>query len=165
MAGTHYRRFAAALLAIGAPAAALIPAATQAAVPGSTSSVNVDQTGLALRGFDPVAYFETGKPTAGVPAIAATVEGVRYFFASEAHREAFLADPAKYLPQFGGFCAIGTSYGEKVDADPQTGRVVGGKLYLNYSPTVQALFDKDVKGTISRAEANWPEVKGKKTTE
>ncbi len=165
MAGTHYWRFAAALLSVAAPAATLIPAAAQAAVPGSVSPVNVDQTGLALRGFDPVAYFETGKPTAGVATIAATVDGARYLFASEAHREAFLADPAKYLPQFGGYCAIGTSYGEKVDTDPQTGRVVDGKLYLNYSPTVQALFDKDVAGTISRAEANWPTVKGKKTTE
>jgi YHS domain-containing protein len=161
MANSHDRRFAAALLAMAAPAAALIPAATQAAVPGSKSAVNADQTGLALRGFDPVAYFETGQPTAGVAAFAATVEGVRYLFASAAHRQAFLADPAKYLPQFGGFCAIGTSYGEKVDADPETGRVVGGKLYLNFSPAVQALFDKDAAGTIARAEENWPKVKDK----
>ncbi|MFM9936781.1 MAG: YHS domain-containing (seleno)protein [Novosphingobium sp.] len=165
MAGSHYRRLAAALLAFAVPAVALIPAATQAAVAGSVAPVNVDQTGLALRGFDPVAYFETGQPTEGVAAITATVDGVRYLFATNAHRQAFVADPAKYLPQFGGFCAIGTSYGEKVDADPQTGRVVNGKLYLNFSPTVQALFDKDVAGTISRAEENWPTVKGKQTTE
>ncbi|MBX9883812.1 MAG: hypothetical protein K2X68_02440 [Novosphingobium sp.] len=161
MAGSNYLRFAAVVLACAAPAAALLPAAAQAEVVGSTAAVNVDQSGLALRGFDPVAYFETGQPTEGSAAITATVEGVNYRFASEAHKQAFLADPAKYAPQFGGFCAIGTSYGEKVDADPKTGRVVNGKLYVNYSAEVQKLFDKDVSGTIARAEENWPKVKAK----
>lgn len=161
MAGSHNWRFAAALLAFAAPAAVLIPVAAHAVVPGSTAPVNADKTGLALRGYDPVAYFETGTPTEGSAEITATVEGVSYRFASEAHKQTFLADPAKYLPQFGGFCAIGTSYGEKVDADPKTGRVVKGKLYVNFSPEVQKLFDKDVAGTIARAEENWPKVKTK----
>lgn len=156
-----HRRLAAALLIMGAPAVALIPTATQAVVPGSTGSVNVDQAGLALRGFDPVAYFETGKPTKGVETIATTFNGARYLFATEAHRQTFLANPAKYVPQFGGFCAVGTSYGEKVDADPETGRVVNGKLYVNYNPKVATLFDKDTAGTITRAEQNWPKLKDK----
>jgi len=156
-----YRRLAAALLIMSAPVAALTPTVALAAVPGSTSAVNVDQAGLALRGFDPVAYFETGKPMKGVDAISTTFNGARYLFASEAHRRTFLADPAKYVPQFGGFCAVGTSFGEKVDADPETGRVVGGKLYVNYSDKAQAIFDKDVPGTIARAEHNWPTVKDK----
>ncbi|WP_010184629.1 YHS domain-containing (seleno)protein [Sphingomonas sp. PAMC 26605] len=156
-----HRRLAAALLILSAPASGLIPTMAQAAVPGSTASVNVDQAGVALRGFDPVAYFETGKPTKGVDAIATTFDGVRYLFATEAHRRTFLAAPAKYVPQFGGFCAVGTSFGEKVDADPQTGRVVDGKLYVNYSAKTQMIFDKDVPGTIARAEQNWPKVKDK----
>ena len=65
------------------------------------------------------------------------------------------------MPQFGGFCAIGTSFGEKVDADPETGRVVNGRLYVNFNEKAQALFDKDVPGTIQRAEQNWPTVKDK----
>ncbi|MBX9664972.1 YHS domain-containing (seleno)protein [Novosphingobium sp.] len=161
MATSFYRRFAAAVLALAAPAALCIPAAVHAAVVGSTSAVNTDKTGLALRGYDPVAYFETGMPTEGLAEITATVDGVSYHFASEAHKQAFLADPVKYRPQFGGFCAVGTSFGEKVDADPRTGRVVNGKLYVNYSADVQKLFDKDVAGTISRAEENWPKVKDK----
>ena len=161
MLRTDHRRLAAALLIMGVPAAALVPTISWAAVPGSTSAVNVDQAGLALRGFDPVAYFETGKPMKGVEAISASFNGARYLFATEAHRQTFLADPTKYVPQFGGFCAVGTSFGEKVDADPQTGRVIGGKLYVNYNDKAQAIFEKDVPGTIARAEQNWPTVKDK----
>jgi YHS domain-containing protein len=132
-----------------------------AGMPGSTSPINVDADGLALGGYDAVAYFETGRPTHGVAAIAASYGGARYLFASEAHRKTFLADPQKYVPAFGGFCAVGTSFGEKVDVDPETGKVVKGKLYLNNSPKVAATFDKDQPGTISRAEHNWPTVKDK----
>jgi len=112
-----------------------------------------------LRGYDAVAYFDSGKPTPGLESLSVTRDGVRYLFATEAHRKAFLADPVKYAPQFGGFCAVGTSFGEKVDADPETGRVVNGRLYVNFSKKVAAIFDKDVPGTIQRAETNWPTVK------
>lgn len=157
------RRLALALI-IAVPAGAAIPVAAHAAVAGSTSAVNTDAQGLALRGYDPVAYFDTGKPTRGDAAIFADYNGVRYLFASEDHRKAFLADPQHFVPQFGGFCAVGTSFGEKVDADPQTGRVINGKLYVNYDSHAQALFDKDVPGTISRADQNWARVKDKAFT-
>jgi YHS domain-containing protein len=132
-----------------------------AGVPGSTSSINVDAQGLALDGYDPVAYFDSGKPTHGMNTLSASYAGARYLFASEAHRKAFLLDPKKYVPEFGGFCAVGTSFGEKVDVDPETGKVVEGKLYLNNSPKAQAIFDKDTPGTITRAQHNWPAVKDK----
>ncbi len=132
-----------------------------AGVPGSTSAINVDAHGLALGGYDPVAYFDTGHPTHGVETISASYGGARYLFASAAHRKTFLGNPKKYVPEFGGFCAVGTSFGEKVDVDPETGKVVKGKLYLNNNPKAQAIFDKDMPGTISRAEHNWPAVKDK----
>ena len=147
-----------AALALAGPLATL-PAV--AGVPGSTATVNLDEHGLALGGYDAVAYFDTGKPTHGKETIATSYGGARYLFASEAHRKMFLADPGKYVPQFGGFCAVGTSFGEKVDTDPETGKVVKGKLYLNNSPKVAAKFDEDPLGTISRAEKNWPTVKDK----
>ncbi|MBS0502988.1 MAG: hypothetical protein JSS55_04130 [Proteobacteria bacterium] len=156
-----FRSLAAALLVVAAPSAFLSSTAVHATVPGSTSAVNVDQDGLAMRGYDPVAYFDTGKPTKGLASLDASFDGARYLFASEEHRQQFMADPAKYVPQFGGFCAIGTSFGEKVDADPETGRVVNGRLYVNFNEKAQALFDKDVPGTIQRAEQNWPTVKDK----
>jgi YHS domain-containing protein len=132
-----------------------------AGVPGSTSPINVDAQGLALRGYDPVAYFEDGKPTRGVEKLSTTYGGARYLFASESHRKSFLENPKKYLPQYGGFCAAGTSFGEKVDVDPETGKVVDGKLYLNNGPKAQAIFDHDTPNTISRANEKWPTVKDK----
>jgi YHS domain-containing protein len=132
-----------------------------AGVPGSTASINVNAHGLALGGYDPVAYFDTGKPARGMATIAASYGGARYLFVNEAHRKTFLGDPKKYVPEFGGFCAVGTSYGEKVDIDPETGQVVQGKLYLNSNPKARALFDNDPAGTINRAEHNWPTVKDK----
>jgi hypothetical protein len=142
-------------------AGAVAATSALAGVPGSTSTINVDAHGVALGGYDPVGYFDTGRPTRGVETISASYGGARYLFASEAHRKTFLSNPTKYLPEFGGFCAVGTSFGEKVDVDPETGKVVKGKLYLNSNPKAQAIFDKDTPGTISRAEQNWPTVKDK----
>jgi YHS domain-containing protein len=138
-----------------------LPLPLYAGVLGSTSPINLDPNGLALRGYDPVAYFETGKPTHGMAAITASYGGARYLFATKAHRKSFLNNPTKYLPQFGGFCAVGTSFGEKVDVDPETGKIVNGKLYLNNGPKAQEIFDSDTGNTISRAEHNWPIVKDK----
>ncbi len=138
-----------------------LPLPLYAGVPGSTSSINLDASGLALRGYDPVAYFETGKPMRGIAKITASYGGARYLFATKAHRKSFLNNPTKYLPQFGGFCAVGTSFGEKVDVDPETGKIVNGKLYLNNGPKAQEIFDSDPGNTISRAEHNWPIVKDK----
>ena len=138
-----------------------LPLSLYAGVPGSTSPINLDASGLALRGYDPVAYFETGKPTRGMAKISVSYGGARYFFATNAHRKSFLSDPTKYLPQFGGFCAVGTSFGEKVDVDPETGKIVNGKLYLNNGPKAQEIFDGDPGSTISRAAHNWSIVKDK----
>jgi YHS domain-containing protein len=132
-----------------------------AGVPGSTSPINVDAQGLALRGYDPVAYFEDGKPTRGARNLSASYGGARYLFTSELHRKLFLENPRKYIPQYGGFCAVGTSHGEKVDVDPETGKIVNGKLYLNNGPKAQEIFDHDTRSTISRANQNWPTVKDK----
>ena len=138
-----------------------LPLPLFAGVLGSKSPINLDATGLALRGYDPVAYFETGKPTHGMAAIKASYGGARYLFATKAHRRSFLNNPNKYLPQFGGFCAVGTSFGEKVDVDPETGKIVNGKLYLNNGPKAQEIFDGDPVNTISRAEHNWLIVRDK----
>jgi YHS domain-containing protein len=152
---------AAALLAVTPATAVLLVTPAYAGVPGSTSPINLDAQGVALGGYDPVAYFESGKPTRGLAGISASHEGARYLFASADHRRTFLKDPARYVPEFGGFCAIGTAFGEKVGVDPETGKVVNGKLYLNNSARALQLFDKDQAGTIAKAQANWPTVKDK----
>jgi YHS domain-containing protein len=132
-----------------------------AGVPGSTSPINVDAQGLALGGYDPVAYFEDGKPTRGVKNLSASYGAARYLFVSESHRKLFLENPKKYVPEYGGFCAVGTSFGEKVDVDPETGKIINGKLYLNNGPKALEIFDHDTRNTISRANQNWPTVKDK----
>ena len=139
----------------------LLAGPLHAGVPGSASPINVDAQGLALRGFDPVAYFEDGKPTRGAENFSASFDGARYLFASESHRKLFLENPKKYLPEYGGFCAVGTSFGEKVDVDPETGKIVNGKLYVNNGPKAQEIFDHDTRNTITRANQNWPRVKDK----
>jgi len=132
-----------------------------AGIPGSISQINLDAHGVALGGYDPVAYFDNGKPTRGDEKISASYGGARYLFATAAHRSAFLKDPRAYLPEFGGFCVVGTAYGQKVDVDPETGKVVNGHLYLNNSARALEIFDKDPTGIISKAETNWQTVKEK----
>ena len=139
----------------------LLASPLHAGVPGSTSPINVDAQGLALRGYDPVAYFEDRKPTRGLENLSASYGGARYLFASESHRKLFLKNPKKYVPEYGGFCAVGTSFGEKVDVDPETGKIVSGKLYLNNGPKALEVFDRDTQNTISRANQRWPTVKDK----
>jgi YHS domain-containing protein len=114
--------------------------------------------GLALRGYDPVAYLEANTPTQGLPAHSYTYKGSKFLFASAANQEKFAADPGKYSPQFGGFCALGTANGYKVKTEPDAFKVVDGKLYLNYNRKVLDIWTKDEPGYIARANQNWPEV-------
>jgi len=85
---------------------------------------------LMLKGHDPVAFFTAGKPARGDPAIKAEHAGVTYRFASDANRAAFLADPAKYAPQYGGFCAHGMAYAVKFGGDPRWWRIANGRLFI-----------------------------------
>ncbi|MBC8026686.1 MAG: YHS domain-containing protein [Steroidobacteraceae bacterium] len=114
--------------------------------------------GLALHGYDPVAYVEAERPTAGDPAQAFTYKGSKFLFASAENRAKFAAAPEKYAPQFGGFCALGTANGYKVATEPDAFKVVGGKLYLNYNRKVLDLWSKDMPGYIAKANENWPAV-------
>jgi len=153
------RRFGLALAVLGASLGSeLIPvpafakeAAIYSEVPG----------GPALSGYDPVGYFLDGKPVKGNSQISATYSGVTWYFASVAHKTTFEANPAKYAPQYGGYCAYAVSQGHTASADPTTGKVVNGKLYVNYNHAVAALWSLDRPGYISKANAHWPSVLGK----
>lgn len=118
--------------------------------------VNVDASGLAIHGHDPVAYFTEGKAVAGRIEHEASHGGARYRFASETNRRRFEADPAMYLPQYGGYCAFGVAQGAKPDIDPQAFRIVDGRLYLNLSPAVQRRWAADIPGYIAAADRRWP---------
>lgn len=114
--------------------------------------------GAALHGYDPVAYFVAAAPQKGQAQYSYEYKGSKFYFASEANRRAFMEAPEKYAPQFGGYCAYGTSQGYKVSTQPDAFAVVKDKLYLNYNKKVQEIWRQDVPGNIERAEKNWPEV-------
>ena len=115
-----------------------------------------EQDGIAIRGYDPVAYFTSRTPMQGVPEFHAVFQGSTFYFASAIHRDIFLANPEKFSPQYGGFCAYGMAKGYKASTDPVAFTVVGEKLYLNYSGTVRALWIFDISGYVKKADHNWP---------
>lgn len=118
--------------------------------------------GIALGGYDPVAYFTLGSPVQGSSAITAEHRGAVFQFANNTHRKTFLEDPEKYVPQYGGWCAYAMANGKFYKTDPEAWAVEDGKLYLNYDKGVQKKWEKDVSGFITKADAQWPEVKHKK---
>ncbi len=115
--------------------------------------------GVAIRGYDPVAYFMDHKPVKGSPDFTVEHRGSTFHFVSASNRDAFAANPEKFLPQYGGFCAFGMAKGYKATTDPAAYTIVGGRLYLNYSLSVRELWQEDIPGNIRKADANWPEVK------
>jgi YHS domain-containing protein len=116
--------------------------------------------GVAVGGYDPVAYFTDAKPVVGKTELTASHEGATWRFASEANRTAFLANPGKYAPQYGGYCAWAVSQGYTAKGDPKAWTIAGGKLYLNYDKGVQANWEKDIPGNVKKAEVNWPKLVG-----
>lgn len=109
----------------------------------------------AIRGYDVVAYHTLGRPQRGDPSITHEWNGATWRFASVANRDAFAADPERYAPRFGGYCAYGTAQGYKVSTDPAAFAIVDGALYLNYDTRVQKAWDADRPGYIAAARANW----------
>ncbi|WP_160122268.1 YHS domain-containing (seleno)protein [Rhodovarius lipocyclicus] len=112
--------------------------------------------GLAIQGYDPVAYFTEGRARRGRYDIRTQWNGATWRFANAEHRRMFLADPERYAPAFGGFCAYAVSEGYTATVDPTAFRIVEGRLFLNYSHAVQARWEEDRAARIQRGEANWP---------
>lgn len=137
----------------------LLPVLLMVGSVGSTyANQQFERNGLAIDGYDPVAYFTEQKPVKGSPEFHTDYHGATFQFASAAHREAFDAEPAKYAPQYGGFCAYGMAKGYKAVIDPAAFTIVQEKLYLNYSESVRTRWFSDIPGYIQKADANWPEV-------
>ena len=111
----------------------------------------------AVSGYDAVAYFTEGKPVKGKSEFKTEYKGAEWHFASQANLDAFKANPDKYAPQYGGYCAY--AVGAKnalVSADPEAWSIVDGKLYLNYDKDIQQTWNKDQADYIRKADANWP---------
>lgn len=123
---------------------------------------NISKSGLALDGYDPVAYFIAGKAVEGNKSFSASDGGITYYFSSAKNRDMFKADPAKYKPQYGGWCAyaMGAS-GEKVEVDPETFKILNGKLYLFYNKyfnNTLKTWNKDESSLKRKADANWTKI-------
>jgi len=123
-----------------------------------TGLVNADD-GLAIKGYDPVAYFTEGRPVPGNPEIRAELDGATWQFTTIEHRDAFLAHPTRYEPEYGGFCAYGAAQGQKTDIDPAAFSIIGGRLYLNASIDVRTVWRSELLTAIAKADRNWAEVK------
>ena len=117
--------------------------------------VNVDAAGVAIQGYDPVAYFTDGKPVKGDEKFQSEYAGAKYDFVSAEHKAAFDQDPAKYAPQFGGFCAYGVSQGHTAPVDPNVFQIVDGRLLLQYSGNFSEMFNRDKDGNLKKADTNW----------
>lgn len=131
----------------------------------ASPQANTDPTGVVLHGYDPVAYFTDGKPVAGDEQFSAEYDGGKYLFSTAANRDSFVANPAKYAPQYGGFCAFGVSVGKKFDVDPASFKIVDGKLYLNLNPQVLKKWSMDTMGYLQKSESNWSRIRDKAPNE
>lgn len=120
-------------------------------------------SGIALSGYDPVAFFTDSKPVHGDPGITAKYQGATYLFASKDHLKMFESNPAKYAPQTGGFCTYGVSVGALFPVDINTWQIHDGKLYLNLNPQILEAFNKDIEKNIAKAGKNWPGLMKKHT--
>ena len=114
--------------------------------------------GVAIKGFDPVAYMTEQAAVPGRAEFSSVFKGSIFYFRNAGNRDAFIANAEKYAPQYGGFCAYGVSRGYKAATTPDAFSVIDGKLYLNYNAEVKTLWSKDVPGFIDKANAQWPTV-------
>lgn len=113
----------------------------------------------AIRGYDPVAYFKQNKAVKGSKDLHYTWQQAEWHFANQANLEAFKANPEKFAPQYGGYCAYGVAQGYAPEIDPQAFKVTNGKLYLNLSRAVLKKWQQDIPGYVKDADKNWPELK------
>lgn len=130
----------------------------QNSIPGRIKHINHENT-LAIQGYDPVSYFQANKATKGLSSIVYKYQGITYQFASEKSRAEFIKNPSKYEPQYGGWCAFAMGdYGKKVEVDPETFKILDGKLYLFYNAyfnNTLTSWNKNEKVLKQNADKNW----------
>ena len=124
----------------------------------ANEQIATDAAGVAIKGYDTVAYFTEGRATKGDPKVVYSWRDAQWYFANLRHREMFAADPERYAPQFGGHCANGLSVGKVVVADPEEWTIVDGKLYIKFSRSARDRWRQDKRAKIIKAEKNWTEI-------
>ncbi|MGC2061696.1 MAG: YHS domain-containing (seleno)protein [Thermodesulfovibrionales bacterium] len=124
-------------------------------------AINATSEGVAIKGYDPVAYFTDGRPIKGKPEFKYAWNTAEWRFSSSGHLEMFMQDPEKYAPRYGGYCAYAVGQGKTADIDPDAWTISEGKLYLNLDMDVQRLWGKDMQMYIRKADENWPRMLSK----
>ena len=115
----------------------------------------------AIHGFDPVAYFKESKPVKGNKLYTYAWNSATWYFTNQQNLDTFKANPERFAPQYGGYCAYGLADGHKAPTDPQAWLIADGKLYLNYNKEVQGMWKKKQAEYIQKADKNWPALKDK----
>ena len=136
-----------------APVAGLIATPALAAKPPVYAN-----DGIAINGYDPVAYFTMSKPVEGSMDYVSDWEGAKLLFSSAENKAMFDADPDKFAPKYGGYCAYAVSKGGTATTSPDAWTVHEGRLYLNFNTTVRGIWSQDIPGNVAKADANWPAV-------
>ncbi len=119
-----------------------------------------NQSGVAIRGYDPVAYFTDDRPVKGDPSHAYQRMGTSWQFANKTNLKTFVDNPEKYAPHYGGYCAYAASSGYIASTHPNARTIYNDKLYLNYSTSIRKRWSKNKDGHIISADKNWPGLKG-----
>jgi hypothetical protein len=122
---------------------------------GAGERINKDDDGLAILGYDPVAYFTEGEPVEGSPQFEQEWRDSTWRFSSARHRDLFADDPERYAPRYGGFCAGGMASGWVLTIDPNNWAIVDGKLYLAFAQQGRDRLRTDPQPIIAKADANW----------
>ena len=140
-------------------AAAIFFSLTGPTLAEAQSEIYKNWRGIAIKGYDPVAFHRQGKPVKGSGEYELQWKDAKWRFASAENRDLFEADPDRYAPRYGGYCAWAVSEGYTAGVDPKNAwNVVDGRLYLNYNAEIKQKWEKDIPGHIKKAGANWPGV-------
>jgi YHS domain-containing protein len=123
---------------------------------------NLNKEGVALQGYDPVAFFTVGGPVKGQAQFSSDYRGARYWFHSAKNKATFEANPAKYEPQFGGYCAYGVSRKALVDIKIDAWQIVDGRLLMQKNQGIRDDFNEDPAGNLKKADDYWPALVDKK---
>ena len=134
---------------------ALLPVTVSEGAADAVEPIFSDK-GAAIKGYDPVAYFDQGAPAKGSAGVTDEWNGATWHFVNKTNRDKFAANPAAYAPQYGGYCAWAVSQGKTAPIDPEAWEIVEGKLFLNYNSRIQKKWQKDRDNLKKKADQNWP---------
>ncbi len=133
----------------------VLASAAQAFAGGTPEGVVNSSDGIAIDGYDPVAYFTLGKPTLGESQYSFEWDGAQWYFASQEHLRMFAEEPDRYAPSYGGYCAFAAARNQVADGDPELWTIHGGRLFLNLNDSYHGRFRDDIESNIDKADANW----------